>query len=163
MIPEANIFTTFVRAPGLFRHWLPFGGKLLSGKLPAREREFLILRTAWNCKADYEWGQHEVIGRRVGLTEEEIANIASDAAARNKEWKASDVTLLHAADELHHDACIGDDTWAELEELYNTEQLIEIPMLVGHYHLVAMTLNSLGVSLDDGLNGLPFPTRSPNR
>ena len=28
-------------------------------------------------------------------------------------------------------------------------------MLVGHYHLVAMTLNSLGVQLDSGLTGFP--------
>jgi hypothetical protein len=28
-------------------------------------------------------------------------------------------------------------------------------MLVGHYHLVAMTLNSLGVELDEGLSGFP--------
>lgn len=28
-------------------------------------------------------------------------------------------------------------------------------MLVGHYHLVAMTLNALGVDLDDGLDGFP--------
>jgi hypothetical protein len=28
-------------------------------------------------------------------------------------------------------------------------------MLVGHYHLVAMTLNSLGVQLDEGLTGFP--------
>ncbi len=55
---DANIFATFVRAPGLFRRWLPFGGKLLSGKLPARDRELLILRTGWNCGAEYEWAQH---------------------------------------------------------------------------------------------------------
>jgi len=28
-------------------------------------------------------------------------------------------------------------------------------MLVGHYHMVAMTLNSLGVQLDPGLAGFP--------
>ena len=28
-------------------------------------------------------------------------------------------------------------------------------MLVGHYHLVAMTLNSLDVQLDEGLSGFP--------
>ncbi len=51
---EANIFTTLVRAEGLARRWLPFGGKLLNGKLPARDRELLILRTAWSCRAEYE-------------------------------------------------------------------------------------------------------------
>src|SRR5919107_5997737 len=53
-----NIFTTLVRRPGLFRKWMPFGGKLLAGKLPARDRELLILRTGLRCGSAYEWGQH---------------------------------------------------------------------------------------------------------
>src|ERR687889_192312 len=62
-----NIFATFVRHPGLFRKWLPFGGKLLAGRLPARDRELLILRTGWRCQAEYEWGQHVTIGLASGL------------------------------------------------------------------------------------------------
>ena len=55
---EANIFTTLIRAEGLTRRWLPFGGKLLNGKIPARDRELVILRTGWNCGSEYEWAQH---------------------------------------------------------------------------------------------------------
>src|ERR1041384_964069 len=74
-ISAANIFATLVRHPGLFRHWLPFGGKLLSGKLPPRDREILILRTGWLCQSEYEWGQHVVIGQHAGVTDEEVARI----------------------------------------------------------------------------------------
>ena len=70
-------------------------------------------------------------------------------------WTDFDATLLRAADELHADQCISDDTWAALAARYDTQQLIELPMLVGHYHLVAMTLNTLGVQIDDGLSGFP--------
>jgi len=42
-----------------------------------------------------------------------------------------------------------------LAERYDVPQLIELPMLVGHYHMVAMTLNSLGVQVDEGLSGFP--------
>ena len=68
-LPASNIFATLVRHPGLFRKWMPFGGKLLAGKLPARERELLILRTGWRCQSAYEWGQHVLIGRHCGLTD----------------------------------------------------------------------------------------------
>ena len=51
------------------------------------------------------------------------------------------------------DARISDDTWAALSERYNEQQLIEVPMLVGHYHMVAYTLNTLGVPLEPGLAG----------
>lgn len=49
-----HIFTTFARHPELMRRWLPFGTVLLGGELPPRDRELLILRTAWNCRAAYE-------------------------------------------------------------------------------------------------------------
>jgi alkylhydroperoxidase family enzyme len=149
---EANIFTTLVRAEGLTRKWLPFGGKLLNGKIPARDRELLILRTAWNCQSDYEWGQHAVIGRSSGLTEEEIGRITEGPGAG---WNRFDAVLMQAADELHRDWCISDPTWTELARVYDQPQLIELPMLVGHYHMVAMTLNSLGIQLEPGLSGLP--------
>jgi 4-carboxymuconolactone decarboxylase len=155
MLPQANIFRTLVRAPGLFRKWLPFGGKLLNGKLSARDRELLILRTAWNCRAEYEWAQHVILGKRAGVTDAEIARIASDSTESRDAWDSKEAVLMRAADELHNDSSITDRTWEELARIYDVEQLIELPMLVGHYHLVAMTLNSLGVELDDGLEGFP--------
>jgi 4-carboxymuconolactone decarboxylase len=151
---DANIFTTLVRHPGLFRKWMPFGGKLLAGKLPPRDRELLILRTGWNCRAEYEWGQHVLIGARAGLTPEDIARVPAGADGGGG-WTALETALLRAADELHDDQCVGDETWAVLEAHYDTQQMIELPMLVGQYHMVAMTLNSLGVQLDPGLEGFP--------
>lgn len=147
----ANIFATLVRHPGLFRKWLPFGGKLLAGKLPARERELLILRTAWLCGAEYEWGQHVLIGLAAGLTDDEVARIKAGPDAPG--WDGFAATLLRAADELHTDGCITDVTWAALVDRYDERQLIEVPMLVGHYHLVAFTLNSLGVQREPGVPG----------
>jgi alkylhydroperoxidase family enzyme len=147
----ANIFTTLVRHPGLFRRWLPFGGKLLAGRLPARDRELLILRTAWLCRAEYEWGQHARIALTMGVTGDEVDRVG--AGPDDPGWSAFDATLVRAADELHDDACISDATWAALADRYDERQLIEVPMVVGHYHLVAFTLNSLGVPLDPGVTG----------
>jgi 4-carboxymuconolactone decarboxylase len=144
-----NIFSTLVRHPGLFRKWLPFGGKLLAGKLPARDRELLILRTGWNCRSDYEWAQHVRIGRRAGLTREEIERLRTDGDLGEAGWSPFDATLLRAADELHVDACLGDTTWEALAERYDERQLVEVPMVVGHYHMIAFTLNSLGVQVED--------------
>ena len=151
--PDANIFATLVRAPGLYRKWIPLGGKLLNGKLPPRDREILILRTGWNCRAEYEWAQHARIALGCDITVEEVARIADGPRAPG--WSAFDATLLQAADELHASSTLTDDTWSALSERYDVAQLIEVPMLVGHYHMVAMALNSLGVQLDAGLTGFP--------
>src|SRR5258705_7979291 len=87
-----NIFATLVRHPGLFRKWLPFGGKLLAGKIPARERELLILRTGWRCGAEYEWGQHVVIVRAAGLADDEIRRVQDGPEAPG--CSSADATLL---------------------------------------------------------------------
>lgn len=151
-VGATNLFSTLVRAPGLFRRWLPFGGKLLAGKLPARDRELLILRTAWNCRAGYEWGHHVAIGLECGLTRDEVDRVPAGPDAG---WSDEDAVLLRATDELHSEQRLGDATWASLSSRYDEQQLIELPMLVGHYHLVAMTLNSLGVELEPGYEPLP--------
>lgn len=151
--PTVNIFATLVRHPGLFARWLPFGGKLLAGRLPARDRELLVLRTGWHCGSEYEWAQHVVVGRAAGLGDAEIERVAEGPAAEG--WSSFDAVLLTAADELHADSCITDATWAALAERYDERQLVEVPMVVGHYHLVSMTLNSLGVPLEDGATGFP--------
>ena len=146
-----NIFLTLVRHPGLFRRWLPFGGKLLTGKLPARDREILILRTAVNCDSPYEWAQHVRIGLASGLDTAEIERIKAGPAA----WDEFGAVLLRAADELHKESTISDATWAALAERYDELQLVEVPMVVGHYHLVAFTLNTLGVPIEPGADATP--------
>jgi len=150
---EANIFTTLVRAPRVFRRWLSFGGVLLRGELPPRDRELLILRTAINCDAPYEWGQHVRLGQLAGLTDDEIARVPAGPDAAG--WEAHDRLLLRVADELHATSTLSDALYDALAASYDDEQLIEVPMLVGHYHLVAMTLNTLRVAPDEGLAPLP--------
>jgi 4-carboxymuconolactone decarboxylase len=150
--PAANIFTTLVRHPGLFRHWIPFAGKLLSGKLSARHRELLILRTGFLCRSDYEWGQHVLIARAAGLSDDEIERVKAGPDAAG--WDPFEATLLRAADELHSDACVSDATWKVMAAQYDERQLIEAVMLVGHYHLVAFTLNTLGVQREPGVPSL---------
>jgi alkylhydroperoxidase family enzyme len=151
--PASNIFATLVRHPGLYRKWLPFGGKLLAGKLPPRDREILILRTGWNCRSEYEWGQHTIVGAASGLSTDEIDRIAAGPDAPR--WHEDDRLLLRAADELHDDACLSDETWTALAARYDERQLLEIPMVVGHYHMVAFALNSLGVQREEGVPGFP--------
>jgi len=152
--PAVNIFRTFIRHPKLFKRWLVFGNHILfKSTIPPRDREILILRTGWRCRSEYEWGQHVVIGKAVSLTDEEILRITEGPDAAG--WDPFDAILLRAADELHDDQIIGDETWAALAERYNTQQLMDVVFTVGQYTLVSMTLNSFGVQLDPGVPGFP--------
>jgi alkylhydroperoxidase family enzyme len=149
-----NIFRTLAHHPGLLKRWLVFGNHVLAkSTLAPRERELVILRVGWLCRSGYEWGQHVVIGKASGLTEEEIERIGAGPGAPG--WDPFDAALLRAADELHTDSFIGDATWKALSERLDTQQILDLIFAVGQYHLVSMALNSLGVQLDEGIEGLP--------
>jgi alkylhydroperoxidase family enzyme len=139
-----NVFTTLARNRRLFRRWLWFAGGLMpGGKLARVDTELVILRVADNAGSAYEWGHHERLGRRAGLTPEEIERVRSGPAAPG--WSERQRLLLAAADEMHGDGRIGDATWAGLAADFDEPRLIELCLLIGHYEMLAMTLNSLGV------------------
>ena len=66
-----------------------------------------------------------------------------------------EAALLRAADELHESATISAGTWEALAGELDARQLIELCVLVGQYHLVAFTLNAVGVQPEPGLEPLP--------
>lgn len=147
-----NIFKTLAAHPRLLKRWMVFGNHVLfRSTLPPRERELVILRIGWLCEAEYEWGQHVLIGQQAGLNAEEIARIKLGADAEG--WSEFDATLVRAVDELHADACISDATWQALSARYNTQQLLDLVFAIGQYNLVSMVLNTLGVQLDEGIPG----------
>ena len=151
-----NIFGTLAHHPDMFRRWLVFAAHVLSkNTLPARDRELLILRTGWNCKSRYEWGQHVLIARDCGLSDAEIERIKEGPAAAD--WAASDRSLLVAADELHATSSMSDPTWEALSAVYTAEQMLDIVATVGNYHLVAMFLNTTRVELDPGVPDVDIP------
>jgi alkylhydroperoxidase family enzyme len=154
-----NLFSTLVRHPALYRKWLPFCLHLLTDSaFPPRERELLIIRTASRCGSVYELHHHVGLGSEVGLTEHELAALTGDTTA---DWSTRDRLLLAATDQLHASHTISDVTWRALSALLTTEQLVELPMLVGHYVLLAGTLNALGVPLDGG-QAAPNTVRYPD-
>jgi 4-carboxymuconolactone decarboxylase len=157
--PVINIFATLAHHPKLMKRWMVFGNHVLAkSTLPARDRELLILRVGWNCRAPYEWGQHVVISRRIGITDDEVARVAAGPDADG--WDPFEATLLRAADELHADQCLTDATWAALAGRYDDKQLLDLVFTVGQYNLVSMALNTLRVQRDDGVTGVPIPERS---
>ena len=147
-----NLYRTLVHHPKMFMPRYTFGSYLRSETtLPARDREILILRIAWLCRAEYEWGHHKRIGREAGLTDAEIQRIAKGPDAAG--WEAFDASLLRAVDELHEGAFISNATWKVLAARYDTPQLMDAVFTVGGYKMLAMVLNSCGVELDPGVEG----------
>jgi alkylhydroperoxidase family enzyme len=149
-----NVFTTLARHRRLFRPWLRFAGALMPGGiLPRVETELVILRVAHNCDCEYEWRHHERLGGEAGLSAGDIERVRSGPQAEG--WSPSQALLLRAADELHAERTIADELWGELSAERSQPELIELCMLVGHYEMLAMTLNAARVQPDARPSGPP--------
>ena len=105
------------------------------GALAARDRELAILRIGWLCQAPYEWGEHVHVAKTVGILSDEIERITVGSTAPG--WCEKDAAILRATEELYADAMISDDTWAVLETHFDTQQLIELPIVVGYRLILA--------------------------
>jgi alkylhydroperoxidase family enzyme len=146
-----HIFTTLGRAnPELFRRWLAFGGALLSGRLPGRLRELVILRTASRFGGRYEWAQHIGIGEDEGVTSAELAALGSAApgALDAVEWAPLERAALCAVDETADNGAVSDATWNALDAQLDESELIELLMLIAHYLMLTTVLRSLRIELE---------------
>jgi alkylhydroperoxidase family enzyme len=148
-----QVFLVLANNPEMFKVHSPMGSYfIVQGKLPPRDRELLILRNAWLCQAPYEWGEHVGIGKRVGISSEEIERVIAGPDAPG--WTDHERALLTAVGELHGNAMISDPTWDKLAETLSHAQMLEVPVLVGQYQATAYMQNSMRLPLRPGNIGL---------
>ena len=139
--------------PAATKAFLSFNNHVaIASSLPKRERELVILRISWLRRAEYEFVQHVVLGRRAGLTDAEIERVADGPDAEG--WTLVDADLLRAVDELLSDACISDASWARLSASFSEQQRIDIIYAVGCYELLAMLFKSLGAQIEPGADDI---------
>ena len=147
-----NVLGTLARHPSLTRAYHTFNGHVLfASTLSLRQRELLVLRVAAVRQAEYEWAQHVVIARDVGIEPDEIDRVTEGPDAPG--WSPLEGAMVRAVDELVADARITDATWEVLARELDEQQLMDLVFTVGVYDLLAMAFRSFGVELDADLKG----------
>jgi len=150
-VPE--LVLTLLRHPDLYQRITDLAVQLLGrGVLSPRDRELAVLRVGWLCQAPYEWGEHVRLAKQAGVTSEEIERVTQGASAPG--WTDHEAALLRAVEELHDNAMMSDATWRALSGNLDDRQLIELPVLIGQFTLVAYLQNTLRLRLGQGNIGL---------
>jgi alkylhydroperoxidase family enzyme len=151
--PARPNLRTMCRSPELFQTYMAAGVYLMTTvTLTPRDRELIILRTSWLCGSPFGFGEHVKTGKKIGITPDEMERLT--LRNHSDEWSDGERAILQAVDELHHDAMIGDATWAALSAYLDDRQLIELLMLAGHYHQTAFLNNALRFRLNADNQGL---------
>ncbi len=153
--PILNIFRTLANHPALMKRWLVFGNHVLAkSTLPARERELLILRIGWLCRAGYEWGQHVAIGKAAGLARRGDRAHPEGRGRRGLE-RAPTARCCAPPTSCTRTRSSRTPRGRSSPARWSTQQLMDLVFTVGQYNLVSMALNTLGVQPEPGLAPLP--------
>ena len=153
-VSTSNNIKTCLYNLEMCRRYAPFLSYFVdTSKLTLRDKEVLVLRTAWLCKADFIWNAHVRRAKTAGLTDADISAIVEGSQSRklgNRE-----AVLIRAVDELHSSQFITDSTWKSLAGMYDTPQLLETVFIVGQYQLLAMYQKSVGIPITGEVIPLP--------
>src|SRR5258708_6106846 len=150
--PVLNVFTTLAHNLKLLKRLNVLGGYFIGrGRLSGRDREIVILRSAWRAGSGYEFGQHTLLGGGAGLSDLENLRVAKGSP----QCGPSEAALIAMVDELDSKVVVSDTTWKALEQKYDNDQLLEVLLLAGFYRMLAGLLNTVGVELDEGVPGWP--------
>jgi 4-carboxymuconolactone decarboxylase len=145
-----NALRTLLNVPEIVAGLLPYTNYLSEeSTLSPRHRELLILRVAWLCGNDPLWATHAARARRAGLTTAEIRNVAYGPERAG--WDPFDATLLRLTDQLFRNSSVAEQTWQTLAATFDMFHLIDAVETVGHFVMLSMIYNSLGVEPDTGL------------
>lgn len=153
-----NVLGTFAHYPALAKAFMTFNAHVAgASSLLYRDREIVILRLSWVMHSEYELVQHMILGRRAGLTDEEIERLQHGPGAPG--WSAEDADLVRAVDQLHELSRITPATWDRLAQRYNQSQMLDLIFLVGCYGALALAINSLETPIESGAPPLGDATR----
>jgi alkylhydroperoxidase family enzyme len=134
---------------------------LWHGALDPRLRELVIMRIGWLTGSVYEWTQHWRIAQGLGVSAEDLLGV--------RDWRDHDAfgpaerAVLAATDDVVRDGVVSADSWAACEREFGGDPavLIELVTAIGAWRMIASTLHSLQVPLEDGVAGWPPDGRSP--
>jgi len=132
--------------------WLQYGGTLLTRlELDPLLRELAILQVAHLVGSEYEWVQHDVIGRTLGATGEQIDAIKADRDD-DPAFDADQSLVLQATRTTVVDGAATEEQVAALAERLGPREVVELLLVIGNYTAIAMLIASTGLEPDQPLD-----------
>ena len=112
-------------------------------------REVVILATAREIKAQYEFTAHARLARDAGVSDSTISAIAHGTAPAG--LSGDEEILVRYVQELLRDHKITDPTYNAVKDRFGVQRTVEITALMGHYLLVGQILAAFDVELGQGM------------
>jgi alkylhydroperoxidase family enzyme len=128
------------------------GSYLLSRRFTVdmRIREIVIDRVCARCRCEYEFGVHAAyFGDRVGLSRDQLRSLVWGQADDHCWTEARERAVIRFVDALHDTNDVDDELWGEVRTYFAEEQLLDLLVLAGWYHVISFVARAVRLSLED--------------
>ncbi|MEZ5168350.1 MAG: hypothetical protein R2695_18445 [Acidimicrobiales bacterium] len=105
---------------------------------------------SWTLRSTYEWAQHAVVARQLGMTEGDLERVRR--GPQDPAWSPFEAAVLAVTDGLLADGHVDDELWNVLAERLDEAALMDLVFTVGGYATLAMLFNAADLPLDPDLD-----------
>lgn len=107
-------------------------------RMSDRAREIAILKVAVATDSEFEWYAHERVGRAVGLTDDELADLKAGTFRTDD---PREVAVADLCDHLLAGDRLDEPAFDDVSKVLDEEEIIEVVVLVGYYRTLAQMMD----------------------
>lgn len=151
-----NIFKVFGHTPELGALFTDIVMAILKdGELDWVTKELLILKATHRNDCQYCVVQHETLSKRLGISDEKIADIGGDRYKTSPLFTAAEKALMDLTVQIGVDANhVSKELWDRLHEHFSEPQIVEAVFTITTYIGVSKFGDALGVALEPVFDGI---------
>jgi len=128
---------------------------LQDGEVDWKTKELLILKSTLENQCEYCVTQHEVVSRRLGITDEKVADLKGDKYKKSSHFNEAERSILDLTVQIRDDANrVSDELWGRVREHWSETQTVEIVYVITTYIAVSKFGDALQVELEPVFSGL---------
>ncbi len=151
-----NIFKVFGHTPELGTVFTDLVMAILKdGELDWPTKELIILKATHRNECQYCVVQHETLSKRLGITEEKIADIGGELYKESPHFTEAEKTLLDLTVQIGIDANhVPAELWERLHQHFTEPQIVEAVFTITIYIAISKFGDALGVELEPVFSGI---------
>ena len=151
-----NIFKVFGHTPELGTVFTDMVMAILKdGELDWLTKELIILKATHRNQCQYCVVQHETLSKRLGISEEKIADIGDDRYQDSPHFTDAEKTLMDLTVQIGVDANrVSKELWDRLNQHFTEPQVVEAVFTITIYIAVSKFGGALGVELEPVFSGI---------
>jgi 4-carboxymuconolactone decarboxylase len=145
--PVLNLYTELANQPPALDAFLGTSRYVRAGSsLDPGLRELSILATAHALGQEYEIKHHTEAAEKAGVTAEKIAATAPGAAPAALDERER--CAVEYARECASSRTCGEATFLRMQSLFSAQEIVDLVLTAGWYHLCAVILGSLRIEVE---------------